>query len=333
MTQDRIALVLGATGGIGGEIAHRLQGRGWTVRALHRDALARPASPGLTWVQGDAMRASDVTAAADGASLIVHAVNPPGYRNWAELVLPMLEGTIEAARSSGARILLPGTVYNYGPDAFPELSEESPQNPLTAKGRIRAEMERRLRSAALGGVPALIVRAGDFFGPKAGNNWFSQGLVKPGRPVGSITYPGRRGVGHQWAYLPDVAETMVRLVEKADTLEPFAVFHTAGHWDDDGTRMIAAVRRAVGNPGLKVKALPWGLMRLAAPFVPLFRELVEMRYLWETPVRMINARLLATLDAEPHTPLDEAVRETLIGLGCLQGRAPANGRGLVGQGP
>ena len=56
-------------------------------------------------------------------------------------------------------------------------------------------------------------------GPKAGNNWFSQGLVRAGKPVVSLTDPGKRGIGHQWAYLPDVAETMVRLLEKFDVLE------------------------------------------------------------------------------------------------------------------
>jgi hypothetical protein len=30
-----------------------------------------------------------------------------------------------------------------------------------------------------------------------------------------ITYPGTAGVGHQWAYLPDAAETIVGLVEKS----------------------------------------------------------------------------------------------------------------------
>jgi hypothetical protein len=47
-----------------------------------------------------------------------------------------------AARANGARIVLPGTVYNFGPDAFPDLRETSPQNPVTAKGRIRASARR-----------------------------------------------------------------------------------------------------------------------------------------------------------------------------------------------
>ena len=322
MATDRTALVLGATGGIGGQIARLLVARGWKVRALHRDPerLSAPLKgSGLIWERGDAMVASDVASAMDNASVIIHAVNPPGYRNWDRLVLPMLDNTIAAARVSRARIVLPGTIYNYGPDTFPDLHETSPQSPVTAKGRIRAEMERRLHAAAMAGAHVLIVRAGDFFGPRAGNNWFSQGLVKPGKPVTVITYPGRSGVGHQWAYLPDVAETMALLLETSRMLDDFAVFQMEGHWDDDGTRMIEAIRRAADNPNIKVRKTPWKMMQVLMPFVPLFRELVEMRYLWNVPIRMDNKRLKAVLGAEPHTPLDIAVRNTLIGLGCLAG--------------
>jgi nucleoside-diphosphate-sugar epimerase len=60
-----------------------------------------------------------------------------------------------------------------------------------------------------------------------------------------------------------------------------------------------------------------GLIRLLSPFVPLFRELAEMRYLWNTSVRMDNRRLVSVLGDEPHTPFDAAVRATLLGLGCL----------------
>jgi nucleoside-diphosphate-sugar epimerase len=314
MTSEKTALVLGATGGIGGEVARTLRARGWQVRALHRNPDACDA--GFDWRRGDAMVPADVIAAAEGAALIVHAVNPPGYRNWGKLVLPMIDSSIAAARASGATILLPGTIYNYGPDAFPVLTEAAPQRPRTRKGAIRVAMEARLRAAADTGVRSLVVRAGDYFGPHAGNNWFSQGLVKPGARPKSITAPGAPGVGHQWGYLPDVAETMVRLVE-TERPETFATFHMAGHWDPDGTRMIEAIRTALGQPDLPVRRFPWPLLRLAAPFVPLFRELAEMRYLWREPIRMDNRRLVEAIGPEPHTPLDRAVRETLAGLGCL----------------
>jgi hypothetical protein len=42
-----------------------------------------------------------------------------------------------------------------------------------------------------------------------------------------------------------------------------------------------------------------------------------MRYLWRETVLLDNARLTATIGAEPHTPIAAALRETLRGLGCL----------------
>ncbi|KQQ32461.1 hypothetical protein ASF61_15645 [Duganella sp. Leaf126] len=318
MAQQKLALVLGATGGIGGEVARGLLARGWRVRALHRNPVRAAQHCGdIAWVPGDAMRQADVVAAAAGAALIVHAVNPPGYRHWDRLVLPMIDNTIAAAQAAGARIVLPGTVYKYGPDAVPLIAEDAPQHPVTRKGAIRVALEARLEAAAARGVRSLIVRAGDYFGPTPGSSWFSQGMVRPGRPATSISAPGRAGVGHQWAYLPDVAETMLQLIDREDLLPPFARFHMAGHWDADGTQMAAAIARAVGRPGLRVRAFPWWLATLAAPFVPFLREVQEVAYLWRRPVRMSNARLLAVLGREPHTPLDIAVRTTLAGLGCL----------------
>src|SRR5471030_3329637 len=284
------ALILGATGGIGGAVAQRLLADGWKIKALHRNAAAQAqdgAHAGrIDWLQGDAMHRDDIA----------------------------------GARASGARILLPGTVYNYGPDAFPSLAVDAVQRPLTRKGAIRVALERRLELASRDGVRSLIVRAGDFFGPGTANNWFSQGLIKPGKEVRSARNPGQRGVGHQWAYLPDVAETMCRLVAMEQRLADFARFHMDGHWDADGAQMTAAIARVAGAASgrkVAIKPFQWWLMKALAPFVPTLYELQEMRYLWRQPLRMDNRRLLQTLGAEPHTPLDAAVRATLAGLGCL----------------
>ena len=315
----KTALVLGATGGIGGAVAQGLALRGWRIRALNRNAAeAARRQPDFDWFQGDAMQADDILKAAQGADVIVHAVNPPGYRNWGKVVLPMLDNTIAAAKAVGARIVLPGTVYNFGPDVFPIVTEDSAQRPKTRKGAIRVQMERRLRAAAeQGDSSVIIVRAGDFFGGARANSWFSQAMVTPGKPITSMTYPGKRGVGHQWAYLPDVAETMIRLIEKGDELPAFAVYHMRGHWDGDGRQMIEAVQRVVGHK-VKVKSFPWWIVPLASPFVTFMRELREMSYLWDVPLEMRNDRLVAVLGEEPHTPIDEAVRASLVSIGCLQ---------------
>lgn len=106
---------------------------------------------------------------------------------------------------------------------------------------------------------------------------------KPKQPLRSVTYPGSAEVGHAWAYLPDLALTIVRLAKLQSTLPTFDTFHFAGHWTPRGAEMAESIRRVSGNPGLPIKAMPWWLINLGAPWVTLLHEIVEMRYLWQVP--------------------------------------------------
>jgi hypothetical protein len=53
---------------------------------------------------------------------------------------------------------------------------------------------------------------------------------------------------------------------------------------------------------------------LMAPFNETLRELVEMKPLWRTDIRLDNRKLVAFLGEEARTPLDKAVAATLAGL-------------------
>ena len=78
--EGQSALVIGATGGVGGEATRVLLKRGWSVRALHRqpEAAARTARlPGVEWIKGDAMIEADVVAAARGAAPEVESPRRP----------------------------------------------------------------------------------------------------------------------------------------------------------------------------------------------------------------------------------------------------------------
>lgn len=317
METNRTALVLGATGGIGGSIAAALLRSGWRVRGMARNIAAAqmPGAAQLEWISGDAMRPADVVGAAQGVSIIVHAVNPPKYMNWDQLVMPMIDNTIAAAKAAGgARIVLPGTIYNFDPETTPVISADSVQRPRSRKGMIRVALEERLEQVAPE-VPSLILRAGDFFGPGARASWFAQAMVSAGNPLRRIINPAR-GAGHSWAYLPDLAETFARLVEVPERLKPFEVLQFEGLFDDDGTRMVEAIRHVCGRR-LPVYGFPWWLIRLVAPFGGFPREAAEIAQYWRHPMRLDNSRLVDLLGEEPRTPLDNAIRSTLASLDCL----------------
>ncbi|CCD92850.1 conserved exported hypothetical protein [Bradyrhizobium sp. ORS 375] len=312
------ALILGLTGAIGGAIAKALARRGFTIRALTRRPPAErpPFAFPVDWRDGDARDAASVLAAAHGARLIVHGVNPPGYARWREDALPMLANTIAAAKAVGATVLFPGNVYVYS-SASPDLvSETTPRTPSTRKGQVRLEMEELLEQAAREhGVRVIAVRAGDFFGPGVTNSWFALALAKGGMQARSVQRLTRPGIGHAWAYVPDLAETFARLVDISADLPAYTVLNFAGHYDATGHDMTDAVRRVIGRPDLPVRTFPWIILWLAAPFVRFMREALEMRWLWQRSLALDNARLVSVLGAEPHTARDEAVKAALLAAG------------------
>ena len=134
---------------------------------------------------------------------------------------------IAAAEGSGATLMFPGSVWNYGRDMPEVLDENTPMHPTMRKGRMRVEIEQRIREACDRGMRAIVLRAGDFFGSGRGS-WFDLVVVKE-LEKNRITYPGPDDVVHPWAYVPDLAETAVRLAERRADFGAFETFGFPGH--------------------------------------------------------------------------------------------------------
>ena len=174
-----------------------------------------------------------------------------------------------------------------------------------------------LAGAASGGVRSVV----DAPASCSGGSWFSAAMVKPNAPIRKVTYPAKtQCIGSDaWAqYLPDLAETVAQLAEIEKDLDAFEVFHFGGYWLDPGARDLrVGAPRGRENPDLPIRAFPWVLVYVASPFVVFMRELIEMRYLWQRPLRLDNSKLIRRLGTEPHTPLDEAVAATLRSMKAI----------------
>ena len=73
------------------------------------------------------------------------AVNPPCIA-WAKQMLPLARCGMAIAERLGARLLLPGNVYNFGETMPARLTEDTPQRAAGRKGqRLREPKVRNAR--------------------------------------------------------------------------------------------------------------------------------------------------------------------------------------------
>lgn len=275
MTQT--VLILGANGKIGSHSADAFWNAGWNVRRY--------------------TRGTDMTVAAKGADVIINGLNPPNYHNWAETIPAITNQVITAAKASGATVLIPGNIYNYG-DQPGVLDETTPHLAQTRKGRIRIEMEQAYRDA---GVKTIVLRAGNFIDPD-GNGDIMSMLIMRNIKKGVLTAPVEPDVLQAYAYVPDWARAALALAEKRYELAQFEDIPFPGHAFATADLQRSVQQRT--NRSIRLTQFPWWLMTLLGPFWELAREMREMRYLFAMPHRIDGRKFRELLPDFSATDLD-----------------------------
>jgi len=297
-------LVLGAAGRLGYTAAEAFRDAGWTVKGLVRpgraSALPRRVEP------VEAVTREQAADAGRGCDVVLNAFNPV-ITEWQKNAMSLAYGAITAAEANGATLLFPGSVWNFGKKMPPEIDENTPMNANSFKGRLRIQMERRIREACDRGMRAIVLRAGDYFGAGRGS-WFDLVIAKDIERQ-RLTYPGPLNVIHAWAYLPDFAQTIVRLAEKRQSFEAFDTFGFPGH-AMTGMELVAAIEAAAGRK-FNVRPMSWWLIKTFGQLLPIGRELAELEYLWRVPHRISGEKLAAAIGEVPHTSLPDAIKATL----------------------
>lgn len=315
----KTVLILGGRGRFGWAATQAFAQQGWHVICQVRPGTKQQSDSRITWLAADIADTATLARIAHGASIVINALNPR-YTNriWQEQAPRMMSAAIEVALKLDALLMFPGNVYNFGANMPPILYEDTPQTATTIKGSVRTALERQLADAATRGLQSAVIRAGDFFGAGRGT-WFDM-MVAKDLPRGKFAYAGALDIPTAWAYLPDLADSFVRVAEKRDTLGRFEAFNFAGYsltgqeWLDALTLTARELGWIGTDHGLKTATMPWGLIRLVGLVNPVWAALTEMRYLWSTPHALDGSRLAQLIGPEPHTPFADAARSAAIQL-------------------
>ncbi len=273
---DRLILVTGGTGFVGGHVVHELRGRDLSVRCLVRDLRrgAKLAAWGCELVEGDVTDPKSLRDAAADVETVIHLVGiRQGKREQFRRL--MVEGTREllaAARDTGARRF----VHMSALGTTEETKDAVPY--YWAKW----ENEQQVQGS---GVPYVIFRPSFVFGPDGGILPTFLKLAKL-TPVTPIIGKGRQRIQPIWA--DDLAKVFAEGVERADVTG--RVFELGGpdvvSWNEFWLRLKHV--RGIRRPSLHV---PIRLMRVNALLterlpgdIPLTQDLLTMLELGDNVV-------------------------------------------------
>jgi nucleoside-diphosphate-sugar epimerase len=299
--------VVFGTGAVGLALVDELAAQGLTVRAVNRSGHAEVPG-GVEVVAGDVADLDAAARAAKGAAVVYQCLSPP-YHRWADLFPPMQRAVVHAAQAADARYVSFENTYMYGDTQGAPISESTPLDAHTRKGKVRlamAEELRRLHEA--GDLVVTTARASDYFGPRGTSQSPLGDLVigaalagKPARVVGDPDQP------HSYTYLLDAARTLAALGTRDDVAGE--VFHVPNAPAKTTRRIVEMIAGQLGSP-IKISVAPRLVLRLVGLFNPTVRELDEMRYEFTQPFVVDGTKAEAELDVAP-TPLDEALAQTI----------------------
>lgn len=299
-------IVLGINGHVGHHIAKAFAAAGWEVSGFGRSN--KQPIDGVRFIKGDAEDVAAMRAAIGDIDVVVNALNLP-YHQWDQgRAEAQTSRVITALGTSGKTLLFPGNIYNYAATdrlVTPDLK----QRPQTPRGEIRVRVEQMFEAAAKrGDMQVIVLRAGDFYGPESKSDWFDLAMLREASK-GKFAMMGVRGVGHSWAYLPDVGRAFEKLAWHRAEFGAFETFHFAGNYVTPEQMAAAAV--AAAPVKLKVGVFPRILFKAVGLVDPMMREVGKMSYLWENPMELKDARLDAILGPNFATPFDAAVATTV----------------------
>ncbi len=300
-------VVLG-TGAIGRAIMEELVKRGESVRMVNRSGKMEEAPAGIEVVASDLYDGAKVREVTRDAK-VVYQASQPRYHEWPEKFPLLQKSIIDGLTASTAKLVIVENLYMYGDTHGKPMTEHTPCNAHTRKGRVRGEISTAAFNAHNEGrVRVTAARGGNFFGPWGTDSTMGARAFFPllrGKPAQLI---GRADLPHSHTYIKDFGTALVILGERDEA------DGQAWHVPNDQPMMSQGelVRIFAEEAGVEPKISSMGklMMAIGGLFIPEAKETVEMMYEFDEPFIIDSSKFEKTFGMKA-TPIREAIHETV----------------------
>jgi len=298
--------ILGAGGAIGNELVKLLAATHEPFRLVGRNPKA---TPGATEILSADLTDRDQTVRAVAGSSVVHLLVGLKYDHkvWQDMWPRIMGNTIEACKRAGAKLIFLDNVYMYGKVSGP-MTEDTPFNPCSKKGEIRAHVATMLVDEwKSGSLAAMIARSADFYGPQVQNAVPNLLVFQPLSRNRKASWLVNDAVPHSFSYTPDVASSLMQLAGLSSAWNQTWHVPTAPNPLTGKERVAMAAKELGVVPRYRVLSRP--MLKVAGWFDPLVAAYYEMLYQGDRPY-LFDSSKFARQFGFAGTPYADGIRNT-----------------------
>jgi nucleoside-diphosphate-sugar epimerase len=300
-------IILGAGGAIGNALTDELKSRKVKIKLVSRSG---------SEVEGTESAKADLTSfestknVIEDSSIVYLVVGLPyNYSIWQEQWFKIMKNVVEACKVTNARLIFFDNVYSYGKVNGP-MTEETPYNPCSKKGELRAKLNQYLEEEIKGGnCKVIIARAADFYGPYSEKTSVPfilgiQNLAKGKKAQWLVDIKPK----HSYTYTVDCGKALYLLVTTESAWNQVWHLPTANP-PLTGTEFIKIAADAL-NVKAKTFVLKGWMVKFTGFFNKQIKELHEMLYQNKYDYIFDSSKFEKHFNFMP-TPYDEGIKETI----------------------
>lgn len=297
--------ILGAGGAIGNDLAKELNAYTSEIRLVSRHP--KKVNDNDELFSADLTDPHQVDAAIAGSEVVYLMVGLEyNIKVWRRDWPPLMRNVVNACKKHGAKLVFFDNIYMYDIGHIGHLTEETPLNPPSKKGQVRAQLVSMIMDEVKAGrLTALIARAADFYGPGITTSILQEMVPKNLKQGKKANWFASVDKKHSFTYTPDAAKATAILGNTPDAFNQVWHMPTAAPpWT--GRQFIEAFAREMGvQPRFMVVGK--FMLRILGLFIPIMKEFVEMIYQYDRDYVFDSSKFEQRFDFKP-TSYEEGVK-------------------------
>lgn len=272
--------ILGAGGAISRELAKALKTYTSEIRLVSRNPLKVNETDSL--FAADLANYDEVKKAVEGSEVVyLTAGLPYDTKTWQKTWPLIMQNVINACIENNSRLVFFDNIYAYEGTNLNPITETSPINPPSKKGKVRAQLIQMIWDAVeQKGLIALITRCADFYGPSIKNNsLLTETVIKPLSESKTANWLASANFKHSFTYTIDAGKATALLGNTPDAFGQTWHLPTAKN-PLTGKEWVEAFAAQFGVKP-KYRTIGKTMIGLLGLFIPIMRETYEMLYQYD----------------------------------------------------